>query len=87
LPVGRAVIGEEWRGAFDILLTRDNTPFVKPDKRCLLHFAHAWGLQPWELLMVGDSQEDIETACAAGTASCLIAGELSWHIKQGKPCG
>ncbi|KAL4425887.1 hypothetical protein ABPG75_009903 [Micractinium tetrahymenae] len=69
-----AVIGEEWRGAFDVLLTRDNTPYVKPDKRSLLHFAEVWGLKPWELLMVGDSTEDIETANAAGTASCLIAG-------------
>lgn len=34
-----AAIGEEWRSVFDILLTRDNFPFVKPDKRCLLHFA------------------------------------------------
>ena len=33
------MIGEEWRDAFDILLTRDNTPYVKPDKRSLLHFA------------------------------------------------
>lgn len=46
-----AVIGEEWRDAFDVLLTRDNTPYVKPDKRSLLHFAEvrvcaagmAWG--------------------------------------------
>lgn len=119
------VIGEEWRGVFDVLLTRDNTAFVKPDKRSLLHFAEvprgvrgrqhavqhtstaqsssclwlgsrpwvhhthsarpsrrqpvcagvqAWGMRPWELLMVGDSTEDIETANAAGTASCLIAG-------------
>ncbi|EFN57408.1 hypothetical protein CHLNCDRAFT_21154, partial [Chlorella variabilis] len=67
-----AAIGEEWRSVFDILLTRDNFPFVKPDKRCLLHFAEAWGVQPWELLMVGDSVEDIETANAAGTASALI---------------
>lgn len=31
--------------------------------------------------MVGDSLEDIETANAAGTASCLIAG------KQAEPGG
>ena len=33
-----------------------------------------WGVQPWQLLMVGDSTEDIETGNAAGTATCLIAG-------------
>lgn len=31
-------------------------------------------MKPYEILMVGDSLEDIETANAAGTASCLIAG-------------
>lgn len=40
----------------------------------ILAALQAWGVQPWELLMVGDSGEDIETANAAGTASCLIAG-------------
>ena len=33
-----AAIGEEWRGVFDIMLTRE-FKHVKPDKRCLLHFA------------------------------------------------
>ncbi len=130
------MIGEEWRGAFDVLLTRDNTPHVKPDKRSLLHFAevgggmcgvgmaekfiawgsdggtaaHAamvcgaalptppgrawcdpalqvWGMRPWELLMVGDSTEDIETANAAGTASCLIAGGYyRYFMCMHRPC-
>lgn len=68
-----AAIGEEWRGAFDILLTREH-PYVKPDKRCLLHFSDAWGIPPHKLLMVGDSTEDVECGNAAGTATCLIAG-------------
>ncbi len=34
----------------------------------------AWGVPPANLLMVGDSTEDVETGNAAGTASCLIAG-------------
>lgn len=33
-----AAIGEEWRDVFDILLDREHQ-WVKPDKRCLLHFA------------------------------------------------
>lgn len=33
-----SVIGEEWRGVFEIVLTRE-FKHVKPDKRCLLHFA------------------------------------------------
>lgn len=46
----------------------------------------AWGLQPFELLMVGDSMEDIETANAAGTASCLIAGG-EWGRVRRWACG
>ena len=38
-----AAIGEEWRACFDVLLTRDNTPHVKPDPRSLLHFATVRG--------------------------------------------
>lgn len=68
-----AAVGEEWRGAFDILLTREHR-HVKPDKRCLLYFADAWGIPPHRLLMVGDSTEDVECGNAAGTATCLIAG-------------
>lgn len=37
------VIGEEWRDAFDLVLTRDNTPHVKPDPRSLLVFAEVGG--------------------------------------------
>ncbi|KAL4523822.1 hypothetical protein Ndes2526B_g08055 [Nannochloris sp. 'desiccata'] len=68
-----AAIGEEWRGVFDILLTREH-PHVKPDKRCLLYFSDAWGIPPHKLLMVGDSTEDVECGNAAGTATSLIAG-------------
>ena len=66
-------IGNEWRDAFDIILTREYR-YVKPDKRCLLHFATEWGIPPYRLLMVGDSVEDVECGNAAGTATCLIAG-------------
>ena len=68
-----AAIGEEWRSAFDILLTREH-PYVKPDKRCLIHFSDAWDIPVHKLLMVGDSTEDVECGNAAGTATCLIAG-------------
>lgn len=66
-------IGTRWKGVFDIILTRENS-FVKPDKRCLLHFASEWHIPPYRLLMVGDSTEDVECGNAAGTATCLIAG-------------
>lgn len=66
-------IGEHHRGVFDIVMTREFR-YVKPDKRCLLHFAQKWGIPASKLLMVGDSTEDVECGNAAGTASCLISG-------------
>lgn len=33
-----------------------------------------WGLDPADLLMVGDSFEDVECGNASGTATCLVAG-------------
>jgi Haloacid dehalogenase-like hydrolase len=54
-----SVIGEEWRGLFRPVLTREHV-FVKPDKRLLLGLAQEWGLHPGRLLMVGDSFEDVE---------------------------
>eukprot|EP00887_Chlorella_sp_A99_P004575 scaffold4.g4575.t1 len=79
-----ALVGEEWRSAFDILLTREHR-YVKPDKRALLHFAQEWGLQPWQLLMVGDSIEDIETGeRAERTCSCSLPPMQSF---QGNAAG
>ena len=36
-------IGEHHREVFDIVMTREFR-YVKPDKRCLLHFAPKWGI-------------------------------------------
>jgi HAD superfamily hydrolase (TIGR01549 family) len=66
-------IGEHHRGVFDIVMTRE-FHYVKPDKRCLLHFSRKWNIPASRLLMVGDSTEDVECGNAAGTASCLISG-------------
>lgn len=66
-------LGERWRPVFDPLLTR-HFALVKPDARLLRHVAAAWGCQPCELLMVGDSREDVEVGAAVGAPTCLIAG-------------
>lgn len=66
-------VGASYKDAFDLLMTREFA-FVKPDKRCLMHFSQAWGIPPERLLMVGDSTEDIECGNAAGLATCLIRG-------------
>ncbi|KAG2444612.1 hypothetical protein HXX76_001356 [Chlamydomonas incerta] len=67
------LIGPEWAGLFSQVLTRE-FDFVKPDRRLLTHVAKTWGLDPADLLMVGDSFEDVECGNASGTATCLVAG-------------
>lgn len=34
-----------------------------------------WGINPSEMLMVGDSFEDVECGNASGAASCLVSGK------------
>ena len=58
---------------FDDIITRHHC-HVKPDYRLLRDLAQRWGLPEAQLLMVGDSGEDVECGNAAGTATCLLAG-------------
>jgi len=51
------------------------TPALNGAKLLLFGVLQSWGLQPGKLLMVGDSLEDVECGNAAGTATCLVAGE------------
>ena len=67
------LLGEHWRPRFSVILTR-HFQYVKPDRRLLLHVAETWKVEPSELLMVGDSREDVEIGNICGAASCLIAG-------------
>jgi HAD superfamily hydrolase (TIGR01549 family) len=53
------LLGEEWRPLFNIVLTREFR-HVKPDYRLMHHLAEQWGLAPEDILMVGDSLEDVE---------------------------
>lgn len=68
-----ALLGEDYRPLFSQILTRES-PYVKPDYRLMDEIARAWGVETPDLLMVGDSLEDVEVGNAAGAASCLIAG-------------
>ncbi len=43
-----------------------------------------WGCDPSRLLMVGDSLEDVEVGNAAGTATCLVAGEWDRCVREGQ---
>ena len=46
--------------------------YVKPDKRLLEWVSHQWDMEPSEIIMVGDSTEDIEVGAASGTYTCRI---------------
>ncbi|MCH1920523.1 phosphoglycolate phosphatase [Shewanella sp. A3A] len=54
---------------FDPILGGDSLEKMKPDPLPLNHLREQWQLQPQQLLMVGDSKNDIKAAKAAGIAS------------------
>lgn len=51
---------------FELVLSGDSLPSKKPDPGPLLHIAERFGVQPGQLLMVGDSDNDARAARAAG---------------------
>ena len=53
-------------GYLDLVLGGDSLPRKKPDPLPLLHTARAFGIEPAQLLMVGDSPVDTGAARAAG---------------------
>ena len=54
------------------VITRDSGLPLKPDPAPLIHLAREWGLNPDEILMVGDYRYDLEAGRAAGTLTCLV---------------
>lgn len=68
-----SLLGGSWRDRFSQVLTRE-FKYVKPDRRLLLHVAQNWGIHPSEMLMVGDSKEDVEVGALVGASTCLITG-------------
>ncbi|MEO8165302.1 MAG: HAD-IA family hydrolase, partial [Betaproteobacteria bacterium] len=50
----------------DLVIGGDSLPRKKPDALPLLHVASAFGIDPAQLLMVGDSPVDVGAARAAG---------------------
>lgn len=53
-------------GDFELVLSGDSLPRKKPDPLPLLHAAEWFGVTQAESLMVGDSQNDVRAARAAG---------------------
>ncbi len=53
---------------FDIVLSGDSLPKKKPDPLPLLHACEHFGISPSEMLLIGDSLNDVQAARAAGCA-------------------
>jgi HAD superfamily hydrolase (TIGR01549 family) len=57
--------------ALEDILGRDEAAH-KPDPAGLLHLAHAWQVEPSQMVMVGDYRFDLDCGRAAGTRTILV---------------
>lgn len=58
---------------FDLVLSGDSLERKKPDPLPLLHAARHFGVEPGEMLMVGDSKNDVAAARAAGAPVVCVS--------------
>jgi phosphoglycolate phosphatase len=65
------------------LIGGDSMHGRKPDPAGLLHLAAAVGAEPADVLMVGDSAVDLDTARRAGTRICLARYGFGFRIPAG----
>jgi phosphoglycolate phosphatase len=61
----------EMRGYFDLILGADDAEKPKPDPSIFLTACEALGLEPREVVMVGDSSDDMEMAGRAGAGGSV----------------
>lgn len=61
------------RSLFSVVVSGDTLAQKKPDAEPLLHVAQTLGLEPDEVLMVGDSKNDMLCAKAAGCPSAVVS--------------
>lgn len=62
------------------VVTREFKP-PKPAPEPLLHIISAWGVAPQQVLMVGDSRDDMDAGLAAGCAVVLLRHEDNSHVE------
>ena len=60
-------------GYFEIVLSGDSLPRKKPDPLPLLHAARFFNVEPRELLLIGDSVNDVQAARAAGCPVFVVS--------------
>ena len=67
---------------FDPIITREFRP-PKPDPAGILHIAREWGLPDGSnLIMVGDSVDDMTAGYKAGAATVLLVNEVNVHLAE-----
>lgn len=71
--VTRAIADLGLRGVFDSIVTPDDIQEPKPAPQMLVSAARQLGVEPSELLMIGDTRADVRMAQAAG-ATCVLVG-------------
>ncbi|KAM3082820.1 hypothetical protein ACMFMF_002473 [Clarireedia jacksonii] len=64
---------------FHPILTRDFLP-AKPDPAGILHIAEQWGVDPREVIMVGDSMDDMRAGYMAGAATVLLGNNVNGEL-------
>jgi phosphoglycolate phosphatase len=60
------------RDYFDLVVSGDTAPRRKPDPAPLLYAVEKFGIQPHDMLLVGDSVNDFEAARAAGCPIFIV---------------
>jgi histidinol phosphatase-like enzyme len=73
--------------------SRTQFPY-KPSPIALQHICESWGIQPSEVIMVGDSaKDDIVCGNCAGAVTVLLDSEGRYSVPEGaatlqvRPCG
>ena len=78
VPLDRQLAAFGWAGVFEPVITPDDVASGKPDPESLHRILDLTGLQPSDLLMIGDTPFDLDMAAAAslGQAAFLDRDRL-----------
>ena len=71
--------GLKIRSYFNCILGGDSLAAKKPDPGPLLRVLARWGLDPSQVVVVGDSSNDIEAGKKAGTWTCAVTYGFKTH--------
>jgi HAD superfamily hydrolase (TIGR01509 family) len=66
---------------FGPVITREFKP-PKPHPHGILYIAEQWDIKPENLIMVGDSIDDMQAGYRAGAATILLESDVNKHVKD-----